>query len=147
MKEIGVASWKLPHVKCLASIFAKFSPAKITTLTVYSKTYQSVVRRHGKLLYLSGHGCHIGRGHPAHSRELGDGRIRGVHLGVARHGVHGRVGGVGPVWSGRRGVDVAHHSVTCRVDDRGQGFGQLFFLLSVFRSSVLKPYLKGIITH
>ena len=28
MKEIRVVSWKLPHLKCLANIFAKFSPSE-----------------------------------------------------------------------------------------------------------------------
>ena len=41
MKEIGVVSWKLPYVKCLANIFEKFSP--IENNHVYSTWFTKMI--------------------------------------------------------------------------------------------------------
>lgn len=49
---------------------------------------QVVIGCHGKLLNLSRHRGHIAGGHSRHARELGNGGVARVHLGISGHSVH-----------------------------------------------------------
>ena len=49
MKEIGVVWWKLPHVKCLANIFAKFSPSENNHVYIIKHYCSGVTKKSSKL--------------------------------------------------------------------------------------------------